>query len=797
MRDANGHRFWSIGETAVLDLGPGELAWTQGGCLSLAGRLEGLVSEAPRSAALALADLPAVTVDGFSTWAYVDRAAGRLVAAGAGGGPARIMDLPAGTAVHDLAVDGAGVLRLAGRLPDAAGEIFDGVALVDLRGRWSTPVLLAPSGGAPDRVAAAGGVAWALDRATGALWREAGQPLHDLAVRTRRPGSFQPDPPYPFGARLEEQAPIAIEGNERIACMAVRDDGLLAVLVHSTHQARRAHVVFVTPDDARSTVEVPVRGFPSSLGWLAADQLALLFPDVARAAVFTTSPVLPAAMIASPRRHPLQGATRFRFARTSVLPAAYVGYDGEQPLPPRPTAALSLAGYRDRGTASLALPIDAGERGHVWHRLVVEGDFPPGTGARIELRAADTTTALAEEVFAGHGFGSPPGGDGDEARGGWIKEPSEFPFDEGRLGVPPVPERTGCFVALVQRPGRQAREVAGRFLEARITLYGQGQTAPRLAAIRVWGGRFSLVRRYLPPVFHAASDADDRARLGPAQPNDFLERYVLTFESVLTRLEDKVASAHLLTNPLTAPEPALAWLAGWIGSLPAPGLTTSARRRMIANAMRLHRQRGTLGGLLLALDVASEGGVARGGIVALEDFSLRRVFATILGADLGSRFDPLLAGPVQSGNSFVGPTLVLGEAAVGEPGQPKLSAAQEAELAALLEAPSLTDAEAVRGFMDALANRVTVLVHQAADARQLSVIREVAAEMTPAHVALRVERATASLVIGLYALLDIDTYLRPRPGPDPIRLDHSVLGGKDVVLRLPALDPRLEQGARP
>ena len=225
------------------------------------------------------------------------------------------------------------------------------------------------------------------------------------------------------------------------------------------------------------------------------------------------------------------------------------------------------------------------------------------------------------------------------------------------------------------------------------------------------------------------------------------------------------------------------------------GLNTYQRRVMLANGMRLHRRRGTFPGLKLALDIASEGQVTLGGIVALADFRLRRVFATILGADLGSDYDPLLAGPVESGNSFVGNTLHLGDADELEEGQPKLSEEQLTELAALYRAPSDPDQlDKVREFFAKLAWHLTVLVHHDVDEARMSLIRDVAAQMTPSHVKLRVERASKPLIVGLYSLLGVDSYLRPRPGASPVITDETLLGEKDQILSLPSLDPAADYG---
>jgi len=269
-----------------------------------------------------------------------------------------------------------------------------------------------------------------------------------------------------------------------------------------------------------------------------------------------------------------------------------------------------------------------------------------------------------------------------------------------------------------------------------------------------------------------------------ATPADFLERMLSNFEGELTRIEDRIAQAHILTDPASVPEPQLEWLGSWVGIAFDPALPQARRRAWLAAAPRLSRSHGTRRGLELALDIASGGGVSGGEIVLIEDFRLRRLMATLLGVDLNIEDDPLLPELIVSGNSVVGDTLVLGEA-------------ERAELMALFRPESATAAEnaAVDAFLDRMAHRATVLVHQEVDPVDLRLLRRVVELESPAHTQVRVVTATWPLLVGISSLVGVDTYLGPKRKRRPARVQGSRLGS-DYVLAPASLDPRIA-GASP
>ncbi len=269
-----------------------------------------------------------------------------------------------------------------------------------------------------------------------------------------------------------------------------------------------------------------------------------------------------------------------------------------------------------------------------------------------------------------------------------------------------------------------------------------------------------------------------------ATPSDFLERLLCNFEGVLTQMEDRIASAHLWTDPDSVPEENLDWLAAWIGVAFDPALPEARRRDWLRAAPQMARFHGTKRGLELALDLASGGGVSGGEIVVLENFRLRRLLATLLGVDLNDDNDPLLPGLVVSGNSVVGDTLVLGEA-------------ESAELLALFREDLATAMEksAVLAFYDQLAFRATILIHQEVEPQDLGLLRRVVELEAPAHVDVRVVTATWPFLVGIASLVGVDSYLGPPRPSNPVRVDVSGLGLGDFMLGANSLDPRMDGAA--
>jgi phage tail-like protein len=466
-----------------------------------------------------------------------------------------------------------------------------------------------------------------------------------------------------------------------------------------------------------------------------------------------------------------------------------------------------------RVLASVGL-IDTGKPDTVWHRLYVEAAVPTGCAMVVWLAAGGTApprfvpgepqqranwyphlvgdrSALPPEVAAAL--------PADLPRAAWVPQPTEVPHGQAVLCCSGDGDRlkgqSGLFTVLIQRAATTVRALQGQTLWVAAELFGDGRATPELAALRAYAGRMSYRDRYLPALYHERVFCEDSDRPGRATGADFLDRYLNLFEGLFTDIEDRIAASALMTDAMACPPEALPWLASWVGLAMSEGLSAERRRWMLSNAPQLARRHGTLQGLQLALDIATDGAVTRGRIVVVEDFRLRRTLATILGARLEDATDPLTLGLTRSGNSVIGDSLFLGDAKTLGEGQLKTFLAlfrriegQGADAARL----NTERAAASKALFDDLAHRVTVLVHETLDDDELRLIQRLAASHAPGHVRVRVIRAVYPFMVGVAALVGADSYLRSEPPEQPFRVsaddEGSALGGIDTLRGEASLD---------
>jgi phage tail-like protein len=767
--DINGLKFWILAdeahwkpETDAIQFEPATRT------LRLVRHRKEIVYPADEAEATARLNFVPQSLDPFGTRAFWSASLNGVMATGAVPGDVLLWTAPAGALVTDVALGYDNLLYIA---------VAGGITILDPRERFEPEASPPLAGFKAWRLAAHpdGGV-WALDRDHNTLARLLGSPSlmrphPSYAPTTVRPCVENLDPPRII---LLEQA--TWPADEKPVAMASNLAGDLSLLFWKTGDLARVRTLTnETFGEAKSIAGVNT---PFSITYISSTQVALLIAKVNEAVVVSlndsASPIPPDGDV-----YPLKNHDGGPFLHTTIPPAHYPATDG-----PRGLYRLSLPSYARRGSASNhdRFLFDSGNQATVWHRLYLEADIPEHCGITVDLSAVNSPEEKA--VWYPHQFGGIFPSDRATPRGAWLSVPSEIPYHQGLLQCPRQKDRTGLFTSLIQRGGQAAtrvRTLRGRYLKARVTFEGNGLTTPVIAALRAYGGRFSYVEKYLPELYHEDTFGPEADAVAPATRPDFFERFIDNFEGILTPLESRIADSYLLTDADTVPPESLDWLGSWIGLSFDSGYTERQRRRLLKATPELYRRRGTARGLGLALDIATKGAVSRGQIVILEDFRLRRTFATILGADLADEDDPLLGGIARSGNSFVGDTLFL-----GDPLRQEFLALFAATLP-----ESTSEEQAVARFFDQLANRVTILVHQEIHSQDLGLVRRVARLETPAHVAVRIATATAAFRAGAASLVGVDTYLAPEPPPRTATIGVSYIGRGDLIERAPALDPRL------
>jgi phage tail-like protein len=128
-----------------------------------------------------------------------------------------------------------------------------------------------------------------------------------------------------------------------------------------------------------------------------------------------------------------------------------------------------------------------------------------------------------------------------------------------------------------------------------VRLRGTGRATPRLQSLRIYYPRFSYLAEYLPAVFR-----DDETSAS------FLDRYLANVEGTFTALEGRIEQAQALFDTRTVPAEYLDWLGDWLGATLDFTWGERTKRRFLANAPRIMRERGTRAGLLRALRLALE-----------------------------------------------------------------------------------------------------------------------------------------------------------------------------------------------
>lgn len=91
---------------------------------------------------------------------------------------------------------------------------------------------------------------------------------------------------------------------------------------------------------------------------------------------------------------------------------------------------------------------------------------------------------------------------------------------------------------------------------------------------------------------------------GVLQDDDFTERFVSAFDQGFAPILATLDGLASYVDPWLAPADFVDWLAGWVGVELDDAWTTEQRRSIVAGAALVHRRRGTVRGIVDALELA-------------------------------------------------------------------------------------------------------------------------------------------------------------------------------------------------
>lgn len=457
------------------------------------------------------------------------------------------------------------------------------------------------------------------------------------------------------------------------------------------------------------------------------------------------------------RRYPMHSQLDVRFVRGNDATLRYLSSDGPKQIIPLPQAR-----YVDFGEATLNRVLDSGNPDTWWDRIYLDASIP--AGCKLQIR-----------VLAYEDYQNPPDDWQTQAAACKLPIASELPFYQSRYDH--QHSHQGLYEILLQRSAGEVRDIRGRYLQLEIVMTGDGRHTPTIDCLRVAYPRISWQENFLPPLFHqqqsvTEGDAKD------ANGADVRERILSVFDGIFSPVEKRIAAAESWLLPQASPQQHLPVLASMLGTRLPTQWPEMRQRIWIACLSELQRWKGSYAGLCLALDIATDGAVGRGQIVPVENYLMRRTFATILGIDMDDAEHPLTLGTRQSGNSIVGGSLFLSD-----------DTSREFMTLLAPELLSQSDQQIEAAFLDHYAHRISIVVHQ--DAFQhIANIKQLVIDYVPASLECKLIQTDKSFILGLSPLLGIDTYLQIAEEARQVVLDDTWLGREGIMRNQASFSPR-------
>lgn len=384
-----------------------------------------------------------------------------------------------------------------------------------------------------------------------------------------------------------------------------------------------------------------------------------------------------------------------------------------------------------------------------WGRLLVEACIPEGTKIEIRCFARDEFEpggGLARSAPAGEALAAIALADDTPlvAQVDWAHRPATAQTLVRDPSLRPLEAPAADGFARYEAPVMAA---PGRYLWLVIELTGSRSRSPRLRAIDVQYPGHDLLK-HLPRTLY---------REPPAR--EFLQRWLAPLAAMLGEWGGLAGERQRLLDPRSAPEAALPWLASLVGLAFEPCWGEAPRRRVLAEAARLFRRRGTVAGLARMIELFTG---AR--VIIVEKFRLRG--GGVIGEATESR--AVLGGGWRVGG------------AIGTPEDSPL-ADRAVESAAAFASH---------------AHRFSAIVVATLDAGQLDCLRRLVETHRPAHTLFDLCTAETGVRVGVGLHVGLAAVVGRGAGFDASIVGDAVLG-KGYLLGRPELDRPAASGDCP
>ncbi|HEX3151499.1 MAG TPA: phage tail protein [Gemmataceae bacterium] len=274
---------------------------------------------------------------------------------------------------------------------------------------------------------------------------------------------------------------------------------------------------------------------------------------------------------------------------------------------------ISTDGSRATTGQYTTISIDSGIEDCSWDRVTLIGTVPDGSAVKVEYFTSPVAVDGANPTAIP--VSNPNDGPPYTFVGDSVDPTSNTPSSSA-----PTSSSSSCANTADQALTCLIQADPGRYLRLRFTFTSNGESTPRISAIKVFFPRQSYLQ-YLPAVFQQ----DDESR-------DFLDRFLSIFQATFDDFDSRIDSMWRLFDPDSVPAKYFDWLAAWLQLPTDPTWPMAKKRAMLKKAAADYRQRGTVAGILQAIkDYAGVGD----GVALVEHFRLRNWPLLPIGAQLG------------------------------------------------------------------------------------------------------------------------------------------------------------------